>query len=90
MDAPVDIGESTPEHPSYVGNRPTFTFGGVLPEEWLAAHDLVDDQVEVYVVGDAVVLLPSRTREEVARFFAETLDAETYRRLTAGDEAGSA
>ena len=60
------------------------------PADWVAAHDLVDDQVEVYVVGDAVVLLPSRDREAVGRFLAETLDGETYRRLAGDSGAGAA
>jgi len=84
------LGGLNPDHPAYIGNRPTFAFGDALPADWVAAHDLADDQVEVYVVGDAVVLLPSRDREAVGRFFAETLDADTYRRLAGDSEAGAA
>lgn len=84
------ISELTPDHPAYVGNRPVFGADGMLPEEWLAAHDLSDDQVEVYRIADAVVVLPSRSRAEVSRFFAEVLDGDTYARLVADSDAGAA
>lgn len=89
-DPPFDPRTLTPDHPGYVGNRPTFAFADALPTDWVAAHDLVDDQVEVYIVGDALVLLPSRDREAVSQFFTETLDAETYTHLTGDHEAGAA
>lgn len=89
-DEAINISELTPDHPAYVGNRPVFGLDSVLPDGWVNANDLVDDQVEVYQIGAVLVLVPSRSRAEVARFFAEDLDADTYAQLVADSDAGAA
>lgn len=90
LDDAINVNELTPDHPAYVGNRPVFGLDSLLPDGWVNANDLVDDQVEVYQIGTALVLVPSRSRAEVARFFAEDLDAETYSKLVADSDAGAA
>ena len=77
---PVEVCRLAPDDPSYVGNLPVYGESGRLhlPPEFVRVHELADDQVEAYRVGDALILLPDRYREEAARYLSEVLTADAY------------
>jgi hypothetical protein len=56
----VQVDQLTPQSASFRGNRSVCGLERVLPADWLWTHEFCADEVEVYTLGDAVVLLPSR------------------------------
>jgi hypothetical protein len=72
----VQVADLTPRSPSYYGNRSIRSLEGILPADWLSGHDFSDDEVEVYGLGDAVVLLPNRRpKHELGPDFSSRLTA---------------
>lgn len=56
----MPFSELRPQSPSYCGNRSIGGLERVLPAVWLSSHEFRGDEVEVYTLGEALVLLPSR------------------------------
>jgi len=73
----MQIAELTPQCASYRGNRSVGGLERVLPADWLWTHEFCADEVEVYMLGEAVVLLPSREAHP-------NVTLELINRLTAG------
>jgi hypothetical protein len=73
----MQIAGLTPQAASYRGNRSVCGLERVLPADWLWTHEFRADEVEVYTLGDAVVLLPSREAQP-------NVTIELFNRLTAG------
>ncbi|MCA1841904.1 MAG: AbrB/MazE/SpoVT family DNA-binding domain-containing protein [Actinobacteria bacterium] len=72
----MKIAELTPQSGSYRGNRSVCGLERALPADWLWRHDFCGDEVEVYAVGDALVLRPSREAQPKATV--------NFRQLTVG------
>ena len=72
----MEWNQFTPQSASYRGNRSVCGLERVLPADWLSEHDFGGDEVEVYALGHAVVLLASRApRQPFALDFADRLTA---------------
>ena len=68
--------ELTPQSASYRGNRSVSSLDRVLPADWLSSHTFCGDEVEVYCLGDALVLLPGREpQQRFPRGFKQQLNA---------------
>jgi hypothetical protein len=72
----VQVTQLTPRSASYRGNRSVRGLERVLPADWLSSHEFRGDEVEVYTLGDALVLLPGREPQQ--RFSMD------FKRLTVG------
>ena len=60
----MEVTQLTPESASYRGNRSVHSLERLLPSDWLWRHEFCGDEVEVYALDDALVLLPSREAQQ--------------------------
>lgn len=73
----MQITELTPQSASYRGNRSVCGLERILPADWLSRHEFMEDEVEVYVLDDALVLLAGRAAPP-------KLPSDFFKQLTVG------